>query len=458
MDALLASIKRIRPLDARRERALPGDVRSLWASLTKERESRKSAYLSDPGSLSAYLRYFLPWNVYRYLRLLPSLDISFLLKEASPSMLDFGSGPLALPIALWLAKPELRSLPLELRALDRVPMAMEAGREILADLSLAVSGKLPAWRTVLLREGADAPIRGGCSLVSAAYFLSELDQGRPASLRDRATHAARILCQALDRGGRLLAIDSGDARSASLLSALRAELLSRGFALLAPCPHEEPCPMPGTFIQDRSGGGGATELIRGSDGRPLVLARGKRPWCHFTFEPELAPRELERVSERSGLPKTRASLSFLYAVRSSDEARPAEGGGSDYSGIRVVSESMRDPERGSMNYVCAKEGYCLLRHVPYMRPYRPGDLVLDAEIQRLGSGAPRRDPKTGALILESPEDRAQVPKRPREAERAEARPIARPVPRPAPRPRAEKRSGDGPAPRQRPGKGKRGSR
>jgi hypothetical protein len=396
MQALLDSIKRVRPLDRRRERELPGDVRDLWAGLTRERDYRRPAYLSSPAALSAYLRYFLPWNVYRYLRLLPQLDLGFL--ETQPSMADFGAGPLSLGIALWLAFPGLRGRPLELRALDRVPSALDAGQEILADLAMNIEGKLPSWKIVPLRQGADRPLRGLHALSAAAYFLSELDQGRPLPARERAAHAARILSSPLSPRGRLLVIDSGDARAASMLSALRAELIAQGWSILSPCPHHEPCPMPGHFIQDKAGGRDGQALVRSSDGRAMTLARGKRPWCHFAFEPLGVPAGLETLSARAGLPKARASLSFIFArkpgpgAEAIDKPEDAEG---QAETLRIVSESMPDPEGGRMHYCCGRKGYSLLRGLAL--PHEPGDLIRNARETRDSAGKPQHDGKTGAL-------------------------------------------------------------
>jgi hypothetical protein len=396
MDALDASIRRIRPLNGAREKRLGADVRALWESLTRERDRRKSAYLSGPAALSAYLRYFLPWNVYRYLRLLPSLDFSFLFTKEKPSLTDFGSGPLAFPIALWLACPPLRSKPLTIRAVDRVPASVEAGIEILADLCLSLTGSLPAWKLIRINDAADARVRGQSDLVSAAYFLNELDQRRSPSLSEKAAHSKRILVSGLAPGGRIIVIDSGDTRAASLLSALREEFMSDGLSILSPCPHREPCPMPGYFRQERSAGADSEgeDLIRGSDGKALALARAKRPWCHFAFGTEGAPKELVRLSERAGLPKERASFSFLFAEapsEASDGAAKEPGGGA----LRVVSEAMPDPGGGTMNYACSRKGYALIRN-PSKEAFAPGDLLSGAAESK------ERDPKTKAIVFTLP--------------------------------------------------------
>ena len=99
----------VMPMTATQRRDLPHACRDLSAMLTTEREAISRSYWSAPRLTSAYLRYFLPWNVVRLASLLPSLDLGT--PPADPLLLDLGSGPLTLPMALWLSRPDLRALP-----------------------------------------------------------------------------------------------------------------------------------------------------------------------------------------------------------------------------------------------------------------------------------------------------------------------------------------------------------
>ncbi|MCL2479115.1 MAG: rRNA methyltransferase, partial [Treponema sp.] len=101
-DELIRIINKIFPLPARFARGLPADVQELSSLFTSRREERGHSYLGKPNLLSAYLRYFLPWNVYRLCRLLPSLPLD--LKEGS-IVFDIGSGPLTFALALWISCP-----------------------------------------------------------------------------------------------------------------------------------------------------------------------------------------------------------------------------------------------------------------------------------------------------------------------------------------------------------------
>ena len=131
LDLLGAALARIRPLAAAHARSLPQDVAALSRLLTVERAHLHQPYWASPALISAYLYYFLPWNVLRQARLLSALPLPdpriWLEQGRRPLLLDMGSGPLSLPIALWLARPEWRALPLSVLALDASSQPLELG-------------------------------------------------------------------------------------------------------------------------------------------------------------------------------------------------------------------------------------------------------------------------------------------------------------------------------------------
>jgi hypothetical protein len=404
METLLKAIDEARPLAQKWRKALPYAIRDLWASLTHSKDERKSAYLSEKENLSAYLRYFLPWNVYRYLRLFPALDFSFL--KSDSVVADLGSGPLSVVIALYIARPELRALPLTVYAVDRAPLSLEAGADILSALALALEGSLPAWRIIRVHGNADVRLKEKADLACAGYFLNEFDRKESPSLDQKAARAARLLEDRLKPSGRILALESGDTKASSLIAALRAHLLGSGFQPLAPCPHCEPCPMPGFYRATRSQGSQdgqdpeAPQLIRDHEGRPLVLASGKRPWCHFTFQSPDAPLELLRLSEKAGLPKEGASLSFLLMAKPAEPSQPrAQAAQADSPSMaRIVSEEFPLPEGHTGRYACCRSGYALLRAPGSLGPWRaliPGDLL-----PLPTAPSETRDKKTRALVFD----------------------------------------------------------
>ena len=50
-------------------------IRELFQELTSERENKNIDYLSDPIKLSAYIYYYLWWNLLRFVRLFNGLSL-----------------------------------------------------------------------------------------------------------------------------------------------------------------------------------------------------------------------------------------------------------------------------------------------------------------------------------------------------------------------------------------------
>jgi hypothetical protein len=107
LEQLPAALDAVLPLKTAHRRDLPAAVQELSARLTCERGGNERPYWSSPRLASAYLRYFLPWNLARLIRLMGGLELPDPPAEAAQRamLLDIGSGPLTLPLALWLAKP-----------------------------------------------------------------------------------------------------------------------------------------------------------------------------------------------------------------------------------------------------------------------------------------------------------------------------------------------------------------
>lgn len=115
LERLPEALAKVRPLSAAHRRSLPEDVADLSRLLTTERGALNRPYWSSPAFVSAYLYYFLPWNLLRLTRLLSGLPLpdpgAAVVPESEALLLDAGSGPLTLPLALWLARPLWREAP-----------------------------------------------------------------------------------------------------------------------------------------------------------------------------------------------------------------------------------------------------------------------------------------------------------------------------------------------------------
>ncbi len=402
------------PLQARHRAALRVDIRKLWEDLTSDREYRPADYLGSPGALSAYIRYFLPWNVYRLVSILANAD--FCLPDRAV-IVDIGSGPLTFVISLWIARPELREVPMTIHCIDRVERIMETGLMIFENLCMRAGTALPPWKLELHKEGFGSQLPEKAHLLTAANVFNEFFWKDKAPIGEKALEVTRTILSYLRESGSLFIMEPGDPRSGAFITALRAGLIAEGATPLGPCPHAYSCPLPGIFRQlipqdqaPRPSRGDPNVAPSRYHLHPVVMPkkRDKFPWCHFGVDTDLAPAWLRERSEEAGLPKERAVLSYLWAARGivarplaapmpnvhpSEKERRARA---THHGIlvRVVSEPFPLPDGFIGQYGCCNLGYTLLRRHHEDSPFEPGDLL---EVQ--SAPMQRNDEKSGAVIL-----------------------------------------------------------
>ncbi|WP_299392195.1 small ribosomal subunit Rsm22 family protein [uncultured Desulfovibrio sp.] len=408
LETLARALADVRPLRTAHRKALPRDIADLSRLLTVDRAELHHPYWGSPGLASAYLHYFLPWNIVRLARLLSALPLPdprrWLDRGLSPLLLDAGSGPLTVPLALWLARPEWRSLPLHVLALDTASLPLDLGRRLLQAWA-GLSGRPSAWTVTtargplehlprhaarLLRErGEDGP--SSVWLVSAANVLNELygkgqDHEAAAAVDDAADDEAEGAATAGRLPGVLdalapllwegpegddaplpaaLFVEPGTRLGGKTVMRLRTLALEGGLSVSAPCPHDGTCPL---------------------------LADRRRGWCHFTFDSDGAPGWLRALSEQAGLAKSSLSLApLLLTPGDRTVARPSDG-------VRVLSAPFRVPGvRGEARYACAARGLLLLERAEDL----PSGALLRAEIPANAAV----DAKSGALVLPAPAGR-----------------------------------------------------
>ena len=378
LDRLPGLIEKVFPLPARFRSKLPADVAHLSQLLTSHRADLENSYLRKPALLSAYLRYFFPWNIYRLCRLCSALPLNL---KAQDAINDIGSGPFTLAASLWISKPSLRKLPLEFRCLDRTPAALEAGKLFFAALS-AESGCKWTFRTIrgeLKHNGRlSVEIKGKSAALSAAvniynelfWDFSPMDTER---LLQFSKNQARLLSSITDSSGAILVVEPGIPRSGEFISLLRSFLMKEGRYPLSPCPHSGACPIPGG---------------KKGTGR-------KERWCHFAFDTEDAPLELHKLSSASRLPKERAVLSFIFAG-------PMPGNSQeDYKvnnfPVRVISDSFPVNAVNKSNthnwgrYGCSEPGLVLIKGSKQVLEKTPSgtlkNITLKSNLRDLKSGA-----------------------------------------------------------------------
>ncbi len=347
------------PLRARHREEVHYAIRDLSKMLTGDRASLPKDYMGDPRTFNAYLRFFLPWNLYRLTRLFQGMDFDL---PNDGVIIDLGAGPLTVAQALWIAKPNLREKRLTFINVDRSPKPMREGQKLFE----ALAPKSP-WKMVNVKGGPSSKVREKANLLITANMVNEASSGMRTPLPLWANKFSQQISRMLAPKGKILIIEPGIRRSGRVLSLLRNEFIEKGLSILAPCPHHEECPMSGE--------------------------QGKS-WCHFNFDSTHAPEWLQKLAKKCRMEKDNVSMSFLY-VGQADAPTPVPEENSML--IRTVSESFRIDDGGFGQYGCAAEGLILLLAKGEARSIFPGGLVGIPTPEKL-----EEDLKSGAKIVELP--------------------------------------------------------
>lgn len=387
LEGFIKVLHAVRPLSASHRRFLPDDVAALSRILTTERTNLAHPYWSRPGFISAYLYYFLPWNLVRFARLLSALPLPPTAGgDERPLLVDIGSGPLTVPIALWLARPDLRKSPIRVLAQDKASQPLAFGCALFEALG-QMKGS-PVWQVETIHSSLSSLPRqvrmlcddggkgGACRpwLVTAANVLNEYCGGRSQKMRGSGFRASdgddgegnslagervSIAMEAAledvleailpvlaasasslseEEAGTAktvpaaLFIEPGTRLGGKIIMRMRRLAIQAGLSVLAPCTHSSSC--------------------------PLHEGRGGRTWCHYTFDTEGAPSWLQRLSAEAGLSK--AALSLTPVLLSTRVTSQSNAGDADLP-ARVISSPFAVPGlAGKARYACTHEGLVLL--------------------------------------------------------------------------------------------------
>ena len=187
LERLPEALHKVWPLNAAHRRSLPEDVAALSRLLTTERRDLRLPYWSSPAFVSAYLYYFLPWNLLRLARLLAALPLP------DPRVPALEACP-----GLWLARPGGREAPVQCWPWT-VPPGPRFGQAL-----FMTRGACLGWKTWPVLHGAGTagkpgpaggPLLAGRAgarpcrpwLITAANVLNELRPGRKTSAGGRQT-------------------------------------------------------------------------------------------------------------------------------------------------------------------------------------------------------------------------------------------------------------------------------
>ena len=336
LQSIPALINKIFPIPARFRSALPSNIAELSRLLTNNRGERALSYMGRPNFLSAYLHYFLPWNLYRLCLLLPKLELNL---SPGDVITDLGCGPLTFTSALWISRPDLRNTPLEFNCVDRSSPALDAGKKFFNALCSTVEKDCP-WKIhfihgdIDIRKRDSARKRKSASLVCAINIFNEVYERLPHSntegLKRIAQDCAKFMHNEAANGASFLTVEPGVPQSGRFISFLRTAFMELERLPIAPCTHASTCPL-------------------------LPKQSGKQRWCHFAFNTAETPNELRRLSAAAGIPKERLVFSFLHAgAASNNEKTPKE------EKIRIISDAFPLPDNLFGRYGCSAQGLVLL--------------------------------------------------------------------------------------------------
>lgn len=388
LEILPQALEKVWPLKRAHRVSLPDDIAELSTMLTSERSMLRHGYWSRPRFVSAYLYYFLPWNILRQTRLLQGLTLPSMRADCSQNWLfDAGSGTLSLPLALWLAKPELRSFPLKVLALDKSRRPVELGKGIFKILGNLLGEK--TWPISIVKgtiensEKIAAELEGKVWLFSAANILNEINSQRSHGKRftspdfdnEDEGHLEKyfeIIPGILDNGASYLVIEPGTRPGGECMMRLREFAIENGFFVQAPCTHQNKCPL----------------LARNQEKEKNLRASLGSSWCHFTFDILGAPKWLTDLSRQAGLAKNSLSLSPLLL----SSERPKIDDMEKRVDCRIISRPFAVPGISQhCRYGCVKDGLALLPDADRLENGSCLQVSIPAH--------PAKDKKSGAVIL-----------------------------------------------------------
>ncbi|MGI5058892.1 small ribosomal subunit Rsm22 family protein [Treponema pectinovorum] len=363
-------------LSKKQQILLESKIKDLSHQLTDERNSRRLGYMNDSAHIAAYINYFMWWNLVRLTRLFSNLPKNSFNLNDGDICLDIGSGPLTVPVALWLSCPELRAKKLTFYVLDLSQNALALGEEIyLAIAAKTLKQNEEPWKIVRIKGGIGTSIKEKPNLITCANVFNEIAQNSemPSDfLAKKYTQEIESYFEKdCEKEQTVFVVEPGVPYAARLVSLMRDSFIRQNFMPVSPCPHIHSCPM---------------------EGRTTANPAGK--WCNFAFNTETAPEELLKFSKKANLPKERAVLSYVLSKRSKQEYKTPND---KNLVLRVASDFIRLPELKKNGYYCCSEiGLVMAVDISNSRPEN-GDLLkvkMPKNIENLG-----RDKKSGALFV-----------------------------------------------------------
>ena len=186
------------------------------------RQRRKAdRFITTNEHRLAYLAVRMPATFAAVSRALAQLGEEF----QPESLLDLGAGTGA---AAWAAAERFDSLR-RLTLIEQDRSLIELGRRLAQESEALRSAE---WRTANLRTLAEFERH---DLVVCSYSLGEIESAAAGKILSAAWQAAKQV---------LVVVEPGTTKGFATVRAARDQLIEAGAFLVAPCPHQEICPMP----------------------------------------------------------------------------------------------------------------------------------------------------------------------------------------------------------------------
>lgn len=322
-------IQNVKPMNQRQKKELPHIIRDLSHELTDERSERRLGYMNESQKLFAYINYYMWWNLYRLTSLFAAMDAScFAFLKDDSVLLDMGSGPLTVVIALWLSRPELRKKKLKFYCCDVSSSSLSLGENLFLSIASKTihNDKAEPWKITRIKGSFGVSIKEKADFIFCANMFNELYWDTDKPLEEVSKKYSASLSDYAGENASFFIVEPGIPRAARFITLLKECFTRRGFNIILPCPYEAKCAMPG-------------------------LKGGK--WCHFVLSTENAPKKLRYLSEQAHLSKDRASLSFVFASKKLESIKDES--------IRIISDSIKlENEKTYARYACSSQGLTLV--------------------------------------------------------------------------------------------------
>lgn len=387
--AIYSNLSNIIPMSTSQRRELPYACKDLSRELTTERDALSRPYWSSPRLTSAYMHYFLPWNIIRLCRLFPTLDFGSI--PQSPYLLDIGSGPLTLPIALWLSRKDLRQKEVTFYCTDMSPQPLNLGKRLFNALREELDPSSP-WKIITIRTPLYKAI-SSCEkdlwCITMGNVLNEGEEKKAHPIAKQIETLVKEAKKALLPEGKIFAVEPGTRQGARMLALLRNSATQLNFIQDEEENEndfdEENLDMESLFLSDEEFYGEEEaeeeeEVFKNppfqvlspcthNDDCPLSKSNAKQgsAWCHFSIPSDYVPHALRQLSQKAGLDKMSVSLSFLYLARYDEARKILKRYEKEQEMARIISDAFPIQDyNGRARYACHYKGLLLLPDSAYI--------------------------------------------------------------------------------------------